>query len=282
MATPDLNRPEAGRPRVAVFKFASCDGCQLSILSLEEDLLILDRAVDIAYFPEASSNMQQGPYDVALVEGSISTPEHLHQIAEIREQSKVLITIGACATAGGLQALRNVADADHFTEVVYAHPEYIDSLSTSTPVSEHVKVDFELWGCPIDKAQLTQVLSDLLAGVTPRLPASSLCLECKREGHACVLVAGGEPCLGPVTRTGCGVICPSMGRACYGCFGPADLSFPHDREQANAASLAERFASELNMSKDQIHRRFHLIYSHMSPFREIGEEQPAQREVRDE
>ena len=258
------------KPRLAVFKFASCDGCQLSVLSLEEDLLILDEAVDIAYFPEASSNMQPGPYDVALVEGSISTPEHLHQIAEIREQSKVLITIGACATAGGLQALRNFADADHFTEVVYAHPEYIESLSTSTPVSEHVKVDFELWGCPIDKAQLKHVLSDLLAGVMPRLPEQSLCLECKRQGHACVLVAKGEPCLGPVTRTGCGTICPSMGKACYGCFGPADLSFPHDREQANASSLAEHFSSGLKMSEDEIRRRFHLIYSYMSPFREIG------------
>jgi len=258
------------KPRLAVFKFASCDGCQLSVLSLEEDLLILDEAVDIAYFPEASSNMQPGPYDVALVEGSISTPEHIHQIAAIREQSKVLITIGACATAGGIQALRNWADADHFTKVVYTNPEYIESLSTSTPVSEHVKVDFELWGCPIDKAQLRHVLSDLLAGVMPRLPGQSLCLECKRQGHACVLVAKGEPCLGPVTRTGCGAICPAMGKACYSCFGPADLSFPHDREQANAASLAERFTTGLMMSEDEIRRRFQLIYSYMSPFKEIG------------
>jgi sulfhydrogenase subunit delta len=282
MADADLNKEERGKPRLAVFKFASCDGCQLSILSLEEDLLILDQAVDIAYFPEASSNMQEGPYDVALVEGSISTPEHLQQIAEIREQSKVLITIGACATAGGLQALRNFADADHFTEVVYAHPEYIESLSTSTPVSEYVKVDFELWGCPIDKVQLKQMLSDLLAGVAPRLPGNSLCQECKRMAQSCVLITRGEPCLGPVTRTGCGAICPSMGRACYGCFGPADLSFPHDREQANATSLAERFATELHMSEDEIRRRFHLIYSHMSPFREIGEKKTSQSEVRDE
>lgn len=265
MATSDMIKP-----RLAVFKFASCDGCQLSILSLDEDLLILDQAVDIAYFPEASSNMQEGPYDVTLVEGSISTPEHIHQIAEIREQSKILITIGACATAGGLQALRNFADADHFTEVVYAHPEYIESLSTSTPISEHVEVDFELWGCPIDKLQMKQLLSDLLAGVQPRLPGQSLCQECKRKSEVCVLVSGGEPCLGPVTRTGCGAICPSMGKPCYGCFGPADLSFPNDREQANAASLAERFATELNMSEDEIHRRFHLIYSYMSPFKEIG------------
>ncbi|NOR73251.1 MAG: sulfhydrogenase subunit delta [Mariprofundaceae bacterium] len=282
MADSDLNKPQTGKPRLAVFKFASCDGCQLSILSLEEDLLILDQAVDIAYFPEASSNMQEGPYDVALVEGSISTPEHLHQIAEIRDQSRILITIGACATAGGLQALRNFADADHFTEVVYTHPEYIESLSTSTPVSEHVKVDFELWGCPIDKVQLRQMLSDLLAGVAPKLPGSSLCQECKREAHTCVLVAKGEPCLGPVTRTGCGAICPSMGRACYGCFGPADLSFPHDREQANAASLAERFATELNMDEDEIRRRFHLIYSYMSPFREIGDKPDGKMEKHDE
>lgn len=262
---------QQAKPRLGVFKFASCDGCQLSILSLEEDLLLLDQAVDIAWFPEASSDMRKGPYDVALVEGSISTPEHLHQIVGIREQSKVLITIGACATGGGLQALRNFADAEHFTKAVYAHPEYIESLSTSTPVSEHVKVDFELWGCPIDKGQLRKVLADLLAGVQPRLPQNPLCQACKRKGESCVLVAKGEPCLGPVTRTGCGVICPSMGRGCYGCFGPADLSFPFDREPANAASLAERFSSGLNMSDAEIRRRFHLIYSDVTPFREIGD-----------
>lgn len=259
-----------GKPRLAVFKFASCDGCQLSLLSLEEDLLLIGDALDIVWFPEASSRMLKGPYDLTLVEGSISTPEHLGQIEEIRSQSSILVSIGSCATAGGIQALRNFADADHFTRAVYAHPEYIDSLASSTPISEHVHVDFELWGCPIDKDQLRHLLHALLSGARPNLPAGSLCQECKRRGNPCVLVTNGAPCLGPVTRTGCGAICPSMGKACYGCFGPADLSFPHGREQANAAALAEHFATEFNMSEGEIRRRFHLICSHAEPFRETG------------
>jgi len=257
------------KPRLAVFKFASCDGCQLSLLSLEEDLLLVGEALEIAWFPEACSRRLAGPYDVALVEGSISTPEHLEQIEVIRRQSGVLISIGACATSGGIQALRNLADADHFTRAVYAHPEYVRSLASSTPIAEHVKVDFEIWGCPIDKGQLRHLLHALLTGARPALPAGSLCQECKRRSNPCVLVAGGEPCLGPVTRTGCGAICPSMGRACYGCFGPADLSYPHDREQVNAEALAAQFAA-LGLSEEEIRRRFQLIHSHAAPFREMG------------
>jgi len=256
------------KPRLAVFKFASCDGCQLSLLSLEEDLLLLDAAVDIAWFPEASSRMEGGPYDVTLVEGSISTPEHIEQIEEIRAQSSVLITIGACATAGGIQALRNGADVNDYIATVYAHPEYIETLNDSTPISEHVKVDYQLWGCPIDKEQVRHFLSDLLAGVEPRLPSHSLCLDCKRAEQLCVLVAKGEPCMGPVTRTGCGVICPSMGRACYGCFGPAELSFPAGKEHAHSDLLAARFSEALQLKGDAVVRRFKGINSHASPFRE--------------
>ena len=212
------------RLRLAVFKFASCDGCQLSVLNLEDDLLALGQALDIAYFPEASSGMKPGPYDIVLVEGSITTPDDAARILALREQAATLITIGACATAGGIQALRNWADVESFKRAVYPSPQYIQSLSTSTPISEHVRVDFELWGCPIDKGQLLRVITDLLAGVRPQLSADSVCMECKRRGNVCVMVAKGIPCLGPVTRTGCGAICPTaasvrprghgQGRAC--------------------------------------------------------------------
>ncbi|HKJ82696.1 MAG TPA: hypothetical protein VJ961_01595 [Mariprofundaceae bacterium] len=260
------------RPRLAVFKFASCDGCQLSVLSLEEDLLMLNERVKIAFFPEASSRMLDGPYDVALIEGSVSTPEQIHHLAAIREQCDTLITIGACATSGGLQALRNFADHDAFVQAVYPHPEYIRSLSTSTPISEHVAVDYELWGCPIDKDQLRKVLSDLLAGVVPRIPGVSVCQECKRRQKVCVLVTKGEPCLGPVTRTGCGAICPSMGRACYGCFGPAEPSYPARREHANTEALSRRFRETLHLSAHEAAHRFRFIHSYVSPFKEAGEE----------
>ncbi|MDK2744486.1 MAG: hypothetical protein NDI90_16425 [Nitrospira sp. BO4] len=261
----DVN--ERRRPSLAVFKFASCDGCQLSILNLEEDLLAVGQALDIAYFPEASSDMKPGPYDIALVEGSITTAEDAHRILSVRKQANVLITIGACATAGGIQALRNWADVEAFKRTVYPSPEYIQSLSTSTPISEHVHVDFELWGCPIDKGQLLRIVTDLVAGVQPRLPADSVCLECKRRGNVCVLVARGIPCLGPVTRTGCGAICPSMGRDCYGCFGPSEGARKGPGLPPNTASLANHFHGELQLIPVEVMRRFRGINGYVLPFR---------------
>jgi coenzyme F420-reducing hydrogenase gamma subunit len=258
---------ERQRSRIAVFKFASCDGCQLSILNLEEDLLALGEALDIAYFPEASSDMNPGPYDIAMVEGSITTAEDAHRILTVRQQTKILITIGACATAGGIQALRNWADVEAFKQAVYPRPEYIQSLSTSTPISEHVHVDFELWGCPIDKGQLLHVITDLIARVRPRLPADSVCLECKRQGNVCVLVAKGVPCLGPVTRTGCGAICPGMGRDCYGCFGPSEGARKGPGFPPNTASLAGHFHGGLQLIPIEVMRRFRGINGYVSFFR---------------
>jgi sulfhydrogenase subunit delta len=208
-------------PTLAVWKFASCDGCQLTLLDCEDELLTIAEQVQISTFLEASSAVVGGPYDVSLVEGSITTPADTRRIKEIREQSKVLVTIGACATAGGVQALRNLANVEEFASVVYARPEYIATLPTSTPASAHVTVDYQLQGCPIDRGQLLDTLAALLVGRKPRLPAKTVCTECKMRGVTCVVVAEGIPCLGPVTHAGCGALCPSYHRGCYGCFGPA-------------------------------------------------------------
>ena len=206
-------------PTLAVWKFASCDGCQLTLLNCEDELLAIAGAIQIANFTEASRQVLPGPYDVSIVEGSITTPSDAERIREVREKSRFLITIGACATAGGVQALRNFGD--DLAPVVYASPQYIDSLRTSTPIAEHVRVDFELRGCPIDKRQLIEVIAAFLAGRRPNVRAHSVCVECKRAGRVCVMVAHGTPCLGPMTQAGCGALCPSVGRGCYGCFGPA-------------------------------------------------------------
>jgi coenzyme F420-reducing hydrogenase gamma subunit len=208
-------------PTLAVWKFASCDGCQLTLLDCEDELLAIAGQVRIATFLEASSSIVAGPYDVSLVEGSITTEADERRIKEIREQSRILVTIGACATAGGIQALRNFADIDEFASVVYAKPEYIHTLATSTPAAAHVTVDYQLQGCPIDRGQLLDTLAALLVGRKPRLPAKTVCTECKLRGVTCVVVAEGIPCLGPVTHAGCGALCPSYHRGCYGCFGPA-------------------------------------------------------------
>jgi coenzyme F420-reducing hydrogenase gamma subunit len=206
---------------LAIWKFASCDGCQLSLLDCEDELLDIAGAVQIRHFLEATSAVVAGPYDVSLVEGSVTTPSDLERIKQVREQSRYLVAIGACATAGGIQALRNLAEVAEFRALVYARPEYVSTLDTSTPVAAHVPVDLELHGCPIDRGQLLGTLTALLSGRRPDLPVHSVCFECKARGTPCLLVATGTPCLGPVTRSGCGALCPAFARGCFGCFGPA-------------------------------------------------------------
>lgn len=208
-------------PRLAVIKFASCDGCQLTLLDCEDELLALGQVVQFAHFAEASSDLSEGPYDITLVEGSITTKHDMERIVRLRQMSRYLVTIGACATSGGIQALKNFADHQDFLKAVYARPEYIDTLATSTPISNHVKVDFELRGCPVDKQQLLEVLQSLLRGQRPKTSTESVCQPCKRRGTVCVVVAQGTPCLGPVTQAGCGSICPAFDRGCYSCFGPS-------------------------------------------------------------
>jgi sulfhydrogenase subunit delta len=243
----------SGRPTLAVWKFASCDGCQLTLLDCEDELLLLAEQVQIATFAEASSAMVGGPYDVSLVEGSITTAHDEQRIREIRAQSTVLVAIGACATSGGIQALRNFADVAEFTSVVYAHPDYIETLATSTAASDHVTVDYEMRGCPIDRGQLLDTLAALLVGRKPKLPASTVCTECKRSGVACITVAEGIPCLGPVTHAGCGALCPRHHRGCYGCFGPAatpnmPAMIPLLRRDGMSGSDVDRVFSTFNVT----------------------------------
>ena len=252
----------SARPRLGVFKFASCDGCQLTLLDCEDDLLAVAERVEIADFREASSAVLEGPFDLALVEGSITTPAELARIAEIRAQSKTLVTIGACATAGGIQALRNFGDVREFARVVYARPEFIQTLATSTPIRDHVPVDFELRGCPIDKGQLLEVISAFLGGRAPNVPTESVCIECKRRGHVCVVVAHGTPCLGPVTQSGCGAICPGFHRGCYGCFGPQDTP--------NTGALVPKL-SELGMDSSAVMRVFRTFNALAPAFRAAGD-----------
>jgi len=250
------------KPKLAVWKFASCDGCQLSLLDCEEELLAVAEAITIANFPEASRAVIKGPYDISLVEGSITTPHDAERIHKIRRMSKHLITIGACATAGGIQALRNFADVNDFVSIVYAHPAYIETLNKSTPIADHVPVDYELRGCPINKYQLVELISAFLNGRKPNIGTHSVCMECKMKGNVCVMIATGTPCLGPVTQAGCGAICPSYDRGCFGCFGP--------QETPNTKSLAAWF-EHLQIPKDDIVRAFRGFNAYAEPFRKESE-----------
>ncbi|MBT3712960.1 MAG: oxidoreductase, partial [Anaerolineae bacterium] len=182
------------RPTLAVHKFSSCDGCQLQILNMEDEILDLAEVIDIAYFLEATRATRPGPYTISMVEGSVTTEHEIERIKKIRDESKILISIGTCATAGGIQALRNVADADEYANIVYPNPEYLSYLKTASPISDYVDVDMELWGCPVDKKQLLEVIVALLQNRRPVLLQSSVCMECKQAGTICVLVAEGTPC----------------------------------------------------------------------------------------
>lgn len=255
---------------LGVFKFASCDGCQLALLDCEDELLALTETVQIANFAEASREVIPGPYDVSLVEGSITTPHDAERIRAIRAETETLVTIGACATAGGIQALRNWADVEEFTRYVYAHPTYITTLDESTPVADHVPVDFELRGCPISKHQLLELLGALLQGRRPNIPTYSVCVECKRRGTTCVMVADGVPCLGPVTQAGCGAICPTYSRGCYGCFGPM--------ETPNTTSLGEWWKT-LGIDDAGLVDAYRGFNAWSEPFRAAGERHESMVEI---
>ncbi len=250
------------KPRLAVWKFASCDGCQLSLLDCENELLAVTDVIEIANFAEASRAMAPGPYDISLVEGSITTPHDAERIHKIRRESDLLITIGACATAGGIQALRNWKDVNEFFAMVYASPHYIATLKKSTPISDHVFVDYELYGCPINKYQLLEVINAFLNKRKPNIFPHSVCMECKAARNVCVMVAKGIPCMGPVTHAGCGALCPSFDRGCFGCYGP--------KEATNTSSLGEQFI-KLGMTSESVMRSFRTFNAGAEPFRKESE-----------
>lgn len=234
------------RPKLAVWKFTSCDGCQLSLLDCEDELLELaEEAVEIAFFAEATSAVIKGPYDISLVEGSITIPYEAKYIKKVRKASKFIIAMGACATAGGIQALRNFNDIDEFKSIVYANPQYLSTLEKSTPISDHIPIDFELQGCPINKQQLIEALTAFLHGGRPNIRSYSVCIECKIRGTVCLMVARGKPCLGPITHAGCNAICPTYNRGCYGCYGL--------KETPNIESLIHCWR-QLGVSEDDIQR----------------------------
>jgi len=249
------------KPRLGVYKFTSCDGCQLAFLNAGEALLVLSDLVEIVYFSEAGMLDPDNKLDIAFVEGSISTPDEIDRIKKIREKTSYLVTIGACATAGGIQALRNAAKYKEWMASIYATPETIETLATSTAIAHHVRVDFELWGCPVNTQQVLYVIRSLLFGTTPKIKHDAVCLECKRQNNVCVVVTKKEPCMGPITQTGCGALCPSLNRACYACYGPA--------ENPNTLSLGTWFQQH-GLSDSTISNQFLHINNQAPVFNQAG------------
>ncbi len=250
-----------GRIKAAVIKLTSCSGCQLQILNAEDEILEVTKRVDFTHFLELSSDVRSGPYDIAFVEGAVTTPEEVELVRSVRGSSKYVVALGACATAGGIQALRNLASTEEFKKIVYPHPEWIKTLDKVSPISEFVRVDYELRGCPVSKDRVIDFITQILAGKKPYFRREPLCMECKRKGNICVLIAKGIPCLGPVTQEGCGALCPTYGRGCYGCFGPAKDPKPEE--------LVKALVRRSGLSKDGAVERFKYFTAWAKPFRKV-------------
>lgn len=247
--------------KIGVFKFTGCSGCQMELLRLEEEFLTLLQFLDVEYWAMVSSKEFKDKLDVSFVEGSISTPWEVEEIKNIRERSKLLVALGDCAVTGCLPSIRNWIDQNEAEKAVYEHPEWIESVRLLS-ISEHVPVDILLPGCPPHRRTFLEVVKAALMEVNPQLRGHSVCVECKLNDNACLLTAEGLPCMGPVTKAGCGAICPSLNRICENCYGAMSDS--------NARSLAQIFEEE-GLSKDDIIRKFRKYAGMTSELKEEAE-----------
>jgi len=209
-------------PRVAIFDFACCEGCQLQIVNMEEELLNLISAVNPVEWREAISD-HSDEYDIAIVEGSITRADDAEQLREIRARAGILIALGACATIGGVNKLKNRFDMDDVKRCVYDDAAGMAHLNTAPTkaLEEVVKVDYKVHGCPINNKEFAYIIRCLLMGKQPSIPTYPVCVECKMRGNPCRYEYG-EICLGPIIRAGCEAKCPSGGFWCFGCRGYVD------------------------------------------------------------
>lgn len=222
------------KPRIAIFDFACCEGCQLQIVNMEEELLELLSVVDPVEWREAMSD-QSEDYDIAIVEGSITREEDEERLKEIRGKARIIIALGACATIGGVNKLKNNFELRQVKEMVYGDAAQMEHLDTSQVKALHevVQVDYKVEGCPIDAEELAYVIRCLLAGKRPVVPSYPVCVECKMKENCCRYEYN-EVCLGPITRAGCGARCPSNGFWCFGCRGYVDHPNLHAAKEVMA------------------------------------------------
>jgi coenzyme F420-reducing hydrogenase gamma subunit len=239
------------KPKVAFFDFASCEGCQLQIVNLEEKILDLVDIVQVVSFREAMKE-RSDEYDIAFVEGSIMRPLDEARLKDIRRNAKVLVALGACACSGGVNKLRNKWTVAEVKEEVYGDAdiegnELFDVFPTKA-INEIVAVDAYIPGCPIDRNEFSKMVTSIALGRKPRLPNYPVCVECKKNENICVFELD-QFCLGPITRAGCNAICPTNGEGCDGCRG-----FLEDL-RVNAMKDVLR---KNNISLDVMMKRFNL------------------------
>jgi sulfhydrogenase subunit delta len=205
------------KPKVGVFGLAGCGGCQLEILNLEDDLVDFIKAVDIVHFTEAISE-HSDTYEVALIEGSVSTQHDLERLEHFAKTAKIVVAVGACASTGGLNCLKNDYGTEKAKKLVYGNRKnWIDAIDTK-PIDAYVKVDYHARGCPPNRAEIVDIVRSLIVGKEPELPSYPVCVECKRLGNTCVYELG-LTCMGPVSLAGCNARCPSSTSGCEACRG---------------------------------------------------------------
>jgi sulfhydrogenase subunit delta len=228
---------EPRRPRVAVFDFTGCEGCELQLANKEDTLTDFLRAVEVVNFREISSHTG-GPYEVALVEGCVTRADEVERLKQIRKQAHLVAALGTCACFGGVSRLKNAYDLGEANREVYgARPK---ETRPARPIKDVVKVDLEIPGCPVSKVELERIVQHLIWDVPYQFPAYPVCLECKQRFSVCRFELG-ELCLGPVTRAGCDAPCPASGLGCWGCRGIAeDANFESFMEITRARGFSER------------------------------------------
>jgi sulfhydrogenase subunit delta len=207
------------KPTVGIYSLTSCEGCQVSILNLEENFLKLCSAADIRIFPLLKEKDYEGPVDIAVVEGTVVRTDEIEIIKKIRSNCKTLVALGTCATYGGIASIRDFTDKSRAMTCVYPDPLFLKSIHNVRGLDCYVKVDYALRGCPIVAEEFVRVMTDLVLGKTPVIHEEPVCVECKKNKNICFLLKG-EKCLGPVTYGDCNSICINEGRPCYGCRGP--------------------------------------------------------------
>ena len=235
------------KPKVGIFKYSCCAGCEFQLIYFQKHVLEVLGAIDVIYCKMLrSGGKAEGPFDVALIEGAITEEWQASQLKRVREASRYLIPIGTCAVCGGVPAIKNTRDELDVEKDVYEDLSVIHSVK-SHPVDHYVKVDGYVRGCPMGERDCTELVVSLLMGKSPNFLEYCVCVECKLAGNICVLVAYNQPCMGPVTNAGCGALCPSRNRGCYGCWGPM--------KDANAGALAREFKIR-GLSAGDIYRKF--------------------------
>lgn len=251
-------KDRTGKPRVGVWKFTCCSGCQFNLIFFQNNLKDTLDSVEFQFFYMGKEhNSEEGIFDIALIEGGVSEAHQVEELKKVRRMTKMLVAFGQCAVDGGIPSVKNRTPELEIQKRVYEDPLLINSNRVQ-PIDAYVRVDAYLRGCPFEESELLEVISAYKLGKKPELPRGSVCTECKMKDNLCILIARNELCMGPVTNAGCGALCPSRGRPCYSCHGPMD--------DPNARALAELFETR-RLSPEDIIRKFSEFGGLTLPFR---------------